>query len=49
MKPNDGFSNGHIFLIHVVNTISITQNLKLVQKLIYYELGRRYNLKSISN
>ena len=37
MKPNDVFSNVHIFLIHVANTISITPNLKLVQKSIYYE------------
>ena len=37
MKPNDGFSNGHIFLIHVADTISITPNLKLVQNSIYYE------------
>ena len=29
--------NGHFFLIHVANTISITPNLKLVQKSIYYE------------
>ena len=36
-EANDGFSNGHIFFIYVVNSISITQNLKLVQKWIYYE------------